>query len=198
MAGGFNDPLYRQSIRDDEILILRKDASQFYGLEFKVSYNKSDKFNLIADDKIFIYENVNYQNTFTITVNGEVNKRGSHQHRIGMTVQDAINLADGFTQLANQSAIIVNQEFSSVDNDGNTVTMSNQVNDVTLDYKIDPSSEIIVLPLENVVSVEGNVYNPGLITYSGKKSLRKYIALAGGFKENSIKKQNHTNVYKEF
>ena len=48
LAGGFNDPLFRQSIRDDEILVLRKDSNQFYGLEFKISYNESDKFNLIA------------------------------------------------------------------------------------------------------------------------------------------------------
>ena len=73
MAGGFDDPLFRKSIRDDEILILRKGDKQFYGLEFKISYNESDKFNLIADDKIFVYENVNYQNIFTIKISGEVN-----------------------------------------------------------------------------------------------------------------------------
>ena len=35
MAGGFNDPLFSQSIRKDEIIILRRDASQFYGLEYE-------------------------------------------------------------------------------------------------------------------------------------------------------------------
>ena len=191
LAGGFNDPLYRLSIRDDEILILRKDVNQFYGLEFRISYNKSDNFNLIADDKIFVYENVNYQNSFMITVNGEVNKRGSHQHKSGMTIQDAINLSEGFTQLANKSGIIVTQDFTSVDGDGNTIVVSNQVNDVTLNYELAAGSTLNVLPIENVVSIEGNVYNPGLVTYNDKKSLRKYIRLAGGFKENSLKK----NIY---
>ena len=189
IAGGFNDPLYRKSIRDNEILILRKDENQFYALEFKVSYKESGNFNLVAADKIFVYENINYENIFSIQINGEVNKRGSHQHRTGMTVQDAINLAEGFTQLANKSGIIVTQRFTSLDNYGNVLTVSSKVNDVTLDYELDVGSVLTVLPIENVVSIEGNVYSPGLVTYSGKKSLRKYISLAGGFRENSLKRQ---------
>jgi len=122
-----------------------------------------------------------------ITILGEVNKRGSHQHKIGMTIQDAINLAEGFTQLANKSGIVVTQQFTALDEDGNTIITSNQVNDVTLDYEIDSGSILTILPIENVVSVEGNVYNPGLVTYGGTKSLRKYISLSGGFKENSLK-----------
>ena len=42
------------------------------------------------------------------------------------------------------------------------------------------------MPIENVVSVEGNVYNPGLITHSGRKSIKRYISLAGGMKKDSI------------
>ena len=77
MSGGFNDPLYRKSIRDDEILILRKDENQFYGLEFKTSYDESDKFRLISEDKIFVYEDYRYNNHFAINVSGEVKKKGS-------------------------------------------------------------------------------------------------------------------------
>ena len=43
-----------------------------------------------------------------------------------------------------------------------------------------------MLPLENVVNVEGNVYNPGLITYSKGKTVNKYINLAGGAKPNTL------------
>ena len=38
-AGGFDDPLYRKTIRDDQIVVIRKDEKQFYGLEFKIHYN---------------------------------------------------------------------------------------------------------------------------------------------------------------
>ena len=43
-----------------------------------------------------------------------------------------------------------------------------------------------VLPLENVVSVEGNVYSPGLVTYNKGKTVNKYINLAGGPKPNTL------------
>ena len=103
-----------------------------------------------------------------------------------MTVQDALNLAEGLTQLANESGIIVYQTFTSINDAGILSSISTQVNDVTLDYKLTANSRVTVLALENVVSIEGNVYNPGLVTYSGRKSIKKYIELAGGIKPNSV------------
>ena len=43
-----------------------------------------------------------------------------------------------------------------------------------------------MLPLENVVSIEGNVYNPGLVTYTKGKTVNKYINLAGGPRPNTL------------
>ncbi len=186
IAGGFNDPLYRQTIRDDEIVVARKDVNQFYGLEFKVPYTESDKFNLIPGDKIFVYENSLYENLFSVSVIGEVNKRGNFQLQKGMTVRDAINLAEGFTELANSEAITVSEIFTSIDEFGNKIQETNQVNDANLDFELTDGSVVNVLPIENVVSVEGNVYNPGLITFSKGKTVNKYINLAGGPKPNTL------------
>ena len=60
--------------------------------------------------------------------------------------------------------------------------------DVSLSFELTLSngSVINVLPMENVISVEGNVYNPGLITYTGRKSIKKYLEIAGGIKKDSI------------
>ena len=186
IAGGFNDPLYRKTIRDDEITVIRKDENQFYGLEFEIPYNKSDSFQLISGDKVFVYENTMYNNLFSISVTGAVNKRGSFQLKSGMTVQDAIDLAEGFSPLANEEAITVTEIFTSVDDLGNVIEEKNQVNDATLDFELTNGSVINVLPLENVVNVEGNVYNPGLITYAKAKTVNKYINLAGGPKPNTL------------
>lgn len=187
IAGGFDDPIFRKKIRDDEIIVIRKDNKQFYGLEFSIPYNKSDNFQLFPEDKIFVYENIFYDNLFSISVTGAVNKRGNFQLKSGMTVQDAIDLAEGFSPLANKNAITVTEVFTYVDNLGNSVEERNQVNDATLDFQITDGSIINVLPLENVVNVEGNVYNPGLITYSERKTVKKYINLAGGVQPNSLK-----------
>ena len=187
IAGGFDDPIFRKKIRDDEIIVIRKDNKQFYGLEFSIPYNKSDNFQLFPEDKIFVYENIFYDNLFSISVTGAVNKRGNFQLKSGMTVGDAIDLAEGFSPLANKNAITVTEVFTYVDNLGNSVEERNQVNDATLDFQITDGSIINVLPLENVVNVEGNVYNPGLITYSERKTVKKYINLAGGVQPNSLK-----------
>ena len=186
IAGGFNDPLYRKTIRDDEITVIRKDENQFYGLEFEIPYNKSDSFQLMSGDKVFVYENTMYNNLFSISVTGAVNKRGNFQLKSGMTVQDAIDLAEGFSPLANEEAITVTEIFTSVDDLGNVIEEKNQVNDATLDFELTNGSVINVLPLENVVNVEGNVYNPGLITYAKAKTVNKYINLAGGPKPNTL------------
>ena len=189
VAGGFNDPIFRKSIRDDDILVLRKDANQYYSLEFNVSYDESDKFKLIPDDQIFVYENSQYTNSFAIEVSGEVNKRGTYQFREKMTVQDVINLADGFTDLANKSAIIVSQSFSTIDGNGDEIVIENQINDVELDFQVPNGAKVNVLPLENVVEVQGGVYNPGLIQYKKGYRYPRYVELAGGYKPNSLKRK---------
>ena len=46
---------------------------------------------------------------------------------------------------------------------------------------------IVVLPYKDMVNIEGNVYNPGLIAYQNGLSVNGYIKLAGGHQENSLK-----------
>ena len=106
-----------------------------------------------------------------------------------ITVGEALSIAGGITVLTSERNITVKQEFTDIDEDGNEFTISENVNNVTLDFEIGINSVIIVSPFENVVRVEGNVYNPGLITYQKGKSLPKYIELAGGHKPHSIKRK---------
>ena len=190
IAGGFDDPVYRKTIREDEILILRQDSKQFYSKEIPVSYQDSDQFKLKQNDKIFVYENVNYRNNFTYRIEGEVFKPGTYALPArSITVGEALSIAGGITVLTSGRNITVKQEFTDIDEDGNEFTISENVNNVTLDFEIGINSVIIVSPFENVVRVEGNVYNPGLITYQKGKSLPKYIELAGGHKPHSIKRK---------
>ena len=187
VAGGFNDPVYRKSIREDEILVLRKNKNEFYGKEFKISYKESDKFELQAEDKIFVYEDYKYNNSFKVTINGEVQKRRSFPLISKMTVGDAINRAEGFTPLANPSAIIVYEEFTATDESGTVTTVRENVGNVSQDFVLTSNSIITILPYEDMVNIQGNVYNPGLVAYESKLTVLDYIMLAGGYKENSLK-----------
>jgi protein involved in polysaccharide export with SLBB domain len=188
-AGGFNNPIFRKSILEDEILVLRKDEEQFYAKEFMVSYNDSEKFSLLPGDQIFIYENINYNNLLTVTVTGEVNKAGSFQIKNNLSVSDAIEMAGGFTELANPDGVIVTEIFSSFDISGNEITDRIRINDITLDFTVNNSAIIDVLPSENVVKVTGNVYNPGLVVYSSPATVKRFINLAGGIKPDSLRRK---------
>jgi protein involved in polysaccharide export with SLBB domain len=190
IAGGFDDPLFRKTIREDEIIVLRQDENQFYSKEIIVGYKNADQFKLEINDKIFIYEDINYSNNFTYRIEGEVYRPGTYPlNSRGLTVQEALSIAGGLTELTSERNITVEQEFTSMDKEGNTTVTSESVNNVTLDFEIGINSVIIASPFENVVRVEGNVYSPGLITYKKGKKVAQYLELAGGYKPNSIKKR---------
>ena len=188
IAGGFDDPIFRQTIRVDEIFILRKDSNQFYSEEFKVTYKDADQFKLKQNDKIFVYEDINYKNSYTYRVEGEVFKPGTYPvSSKNITVGEALLLAGGLTSLSSEKNITVKQEYTELDVDGNEVTNSEVIHNVTLDFQIGVNSVIIASPFENVVKVIGNVYNPGLITYVKGAKLPRYIELAGGRKPNTLR-----------
>ena len=186
IAGGFNDPVFRKTI-NDEITVLRRDENQFYSKEFKVSYEESDTFKLSIDDKIFVYEDINYRNAFTFTINGEVNKPGIYPLRKGMTVEDAIAIAGGITEIGSLNNLVVDQSFTSVNNDGNEVTSTKRVSNASLDFEIGVNTVISAIPYENVINIEGNVYNPGLIAYEKGYTINTAVIKAGGYKPNSLK-----------
>ena len=189
IAGGFDDPIFRKTIRENEITILRQDENQFYSLEIITSYKEADKLQLMPNDKIFIYEDINYRNNFTYRVEGEVNKPGTFPLTAGTTVSQALEKAQGLTELSTLDNIIVYQEFTEIQDDGTEVTQIKDVASVSLDFVLGSRSVIKALPFENVINVEGNVYNPGLVAYSRGITMSKAIIQAGGYKPYSMKKR---------
>ena len=188
MAGGFDDPIFRKTIRED-IVILRKDENQFYSKEFIIKYNDADSFSLKIDDKIFVYENINYRNSFTYRIEGEINKPGTYPLKKGITLQEAINLAGGLTELASPDNIVVTQEFTDIDLDGNETSVIENVANASLNFELSQNTIINIIPFENVVSVEGNVYNPGLVAFEKGMTMSDAITQAGGYKPYSLKKR---------
>lgn len=204
LAGGFNDPLYVPSIRTDEIKVLRRDNTQFYGAEFNISYKESDTFDLLPDDKVFVYEDSKYRNIPTVRIEGEVNRSGTFPFKQGMTIQDVINLAEGFTPFANPEGVILFDEWSPLlDKDeleergmSHTPLMQDPVANTTPEFKIAINAFIRVLPLKNHVLIQGEVYRPGLVTYTGPKSVKFYLEQSGGatslaeFKDSYLMRAN--------
>ena len=67
IAGGFEDPIFRSTIREDDCYFKTryKSVRQFRN---ETSYADADKFKLLPNDKIFVYENINLRNSFTYRV----------------------------------------------------------------------------------------------------------------------------------
>ena len=189
IAGGFDDPIFRQTIKTDEISILRKNSKQFYSDEFKVAYKDAESFLLNVDDKIFVYEDINYRNNFTYRIEGQVNKPGTYPLVKGITVEDALRLAGGLTELSSYGNLIVSQEFTQLNDLEEEVTVTQNVANVSLDFELGANSVINALPFENVVKVEGNVYKPGLVAFERGLTMSGAIVQAGGYKPYSIKRR---------
>lgn len=191
IVGGFEDPEFVKSINLDEIIIIRKDENQFYGNEFTTSYKASNEFNLIPGDKILVYENINFENTFIVTISGEVNKPGVYPFKDGMTVRNLLSLAGGMTPLSSESHIVVYENFTKLDNSPDNLSDTRGiVSNASMDFELSPGTSIFAFPAEKTILVQGNVFNAGLITPHGKStSISQAVSLAGGYKKNSDKKR---------
>ena len=107
-----------------------------------------------------------------------------------MTVQDALNLAGGLTEFANRDGIIVSQEVETLLDDlGNTNTTRIPIKDASLNLELTGNAVISVLALENIVIVEGNVFNPGPMTYTRGQKAREYVRRAGGLRPDTLKRK---------
>ena len=191
LAGGFNDPIFKQTIDKDKIVVMRKDPSSFYSKQFVLKYVDSGNFKLKPEDKILVYEDVNYRNSFTYRIEGEVYKPGVYPLVKGITVEDALRESGGLTEFSSVNNIVIKQEFTEIDEDNNFTTTTSSVANVSLDFEISSNSIITALPFENVVKVEGNVYNPGLVAYSKGLTMTDAIIQAGGYKPFSIKRNSY-------
>jgi protein involved in polysaccharide export with SLBB domain len=174
---------------DDKIVILRKDDNQFYAKEIITSYSDANKVQLQPDDKIFIYEAVNYRNSFTYRIEGEINQPGVYPLLEGTTLEEAITKAKGFTVFGNYNTLTLSREFTFIDNSGFEQTTTEALVNTSKDFILSRNTVVTVLPAENVVKVDGNVYNPGLVAYTSRMTMSRAIELAGGFKPYSMKKR---------
>ena len=168
-AGGFNDPIFLNRIKQNDITILRKDASEIYSKEYSVSYTDSENFILTPEDIILVYGNANYRDPITIEVGGEVNKAGRYLFKKGMTVMDAINSADGVTPFADISATELFDEDTG-----------DRINNISMNTLIPSTARINIPKINNSVKISGEVYNPRTVVYTKNKSLQAYLKSAGG------------------
>jgi len=190
-AGGFNDPNFIKLINSEKITVLRRDKDNLYSKEINISYENSHTIKAEVGDKILVYQNNNYASSPTYKVVGQVNKPGVFPYKKGLTVLDVINNADGLNEFSSINNIIVFQEITDTSTDGRSRTSLVQVDDASLNFEIGINSVIDARPLENTVTVNGNVYDPGVIAYQKGLTMMQAIERAGGFKKDSLKRKSY-------
>jgi polysaccharide export outer membrane protein len=109
-------------------------------------------------------------------VSGEVKKPGGFEYKEGVTVQNALALAEGFTEKADRSEVKVTRQIGG---SAQTVPMA-------LDALVLPN-DLIIVPQAQKIYLNGEVRRPGDYMYEKGLTVHKAITMAGGFTEKASK-----------
>ena len=119
-------------------------------------------------------------------------KAGTFPLTKGLTVGNAIDLAGGISVNGSMESISVIKTLNRIDENGLEIIENEPVGNVDLDFELSDKNIITILPKTNVLKIEGNVYNPGLVSIEGRYiSMSNAIELAGGYKPYSMKNRSY-------
>jgi len=193
LSGGFTDSTFIKSVYLDQGEIIRRDPDSRYEKIIKIDLN-----NIIRNgdhraiklqnlDRVIIHSNLNFFERENIKISGEVNIPGEYPLiRDGETLRSVIDRAGGFTSKALTNGISIYRDVEIVDDASQTnlaketILEKQRVAWERQDIILMPNDSIIVKESTGTVSISGEVYNPGIISYKKGKSINYYINSAGG------------------
>jgi protein involved in polysaccharide export with SLBB domain len=174
LGGGVNDSTFWKSIYHDQAEIIRRNPQTRYDEVIEVNLLEIIKGNGKADialqnlDRVVIHANLNYFEKENVQILGEVKIPGDYPLlRNGESLQSLISRAGGFTDKSFEDGIEIYR-------DSLRVAWKN------MNLPLMAGDSVVVREKPGTVFVTGEVYNPGLIEFDSRKSLKNYIDLAGG------------------
>ena len=174
LGGGFEDSTFWKSVYQDRAEIIRRDPEDRYdeiiNVNLKEVMNGNGKADIFLQnlDKVVIHANLNYFEKENIQILGEVNIPGDYPIlQNGESLQSLVNRAGGFTDKSFEDGIEIYR-------DSLRVAWKN------MNLPLMAGDSVVVKEKPGTVFVTGEVYNPGLIEFDSRKSLKNYIDLAGG------------------
>jgi len=182
LAGGLNDESYWKSVFSTRAEVIRRQENEKYAMVIPIYLDRlrqgdaSQNILLNNLDQVVIRQNPHFDPPRNVTILGEVNVPGVYTLTDNNEVLDnIIAKAGGFTDLAFEEGIEMYRQRQRV---------------VLRDYLLPVmDGDSIQVPRHpGVVLVAGEVYNPGLIHFKAKRSLREYIESAGGFTREASKR----------
>ena len=182
----------REDVLTDRGQISRQDHN---GVPVIVSFNVTDALEgrnnvkLMRNDRIRIYSLRELQEDATITINGQVQNPGTFTYREGMTLEDVILMARGFSNGADKTNIQIS---SRGGRERGTVEMYNleekpEVIHMTLKpYDIISVRRLTYFRPQTHVTIEGEVMSPGTyIIDKPEVRLSDVFADCGGFTDEA-------------
>ena len=174
LGGGVNDSTFWKSIYHDQAEIIRRNPQTRYDEVIEVNLLENISGNGKADivlqnlDRVVIHANLNYFKKENVQILGEVKIPGDYPLlQNGESLQSLISRAGGFTDKSFEDGIEIYR-------DSLRVAWKN------MNLPLMAGDSVVVREKPGTIFVTGEVYNPGLIEFDSRKSLKNYINLAGG------------------
>lgn len=181
-------------------IIRLKDNFQREQLSFnaaEIMAGTAEDIPLRREDIVIIPSIFDLRSEYTVQINGEVRNPGRFDFAEGMTVQDLIIAAGGFTEAASGSQIEISRRIRSSEGEDIssmsrtaeifTIDMNRELTSGGTQFVLQPFDLVNVRPaagyeLQRTVRLEGEVLYPGEYTLSRKdERVSDLIKRAGGF-----------------
>lgn len=181
-AGGFTERAYQSRIK-----VLKNTAT-----ERKIADIVADAFQTYqpeTGDKFFVSEILNrFENR--VTIEGAVFRPGEYELTPGLTVRSLIEKAEGLKEDAFQSRAYITRLKADNNTELLSFDVAKVINGTQPDIPLKREdivnvSSIFDLREEYIVTIEGEVREPGEFPFSENMSLEELIIKAGGFKESA-------------
>lgn len=113
-----------------------------------------------------------------VYISGEVNSPGGYDYQPGLTLDKAISLAGGYSEIASKER----------------VTLTRVINGASQQFSMRPTDAVLPGDIISIaeylqIFVNGEVQRPGNYPYQAGLTLEKTIALAGGFTGRASKRR---------
>ena len=182
IAGGINDSTYLKSMSLKNIEIIRITDDSYYPEIQTINFHDIQSgnipyINLKNLDYVSVKKNPKFEEPEVVFIEGEVLSPGYYAiSNNDETINSIISKSGGLTEVGHVYGI---QMYRS----GKQVILKEG-----LDVKVVDGDKIVVPKKTGTVSVQGEVYNPGLVQYVPNKSLNYYLKSTGGYNKNADKK----------
>ncbi len=161
----------------------------------KIMQGTASDIPLQREDVVHIYSIFDLRDQYTVSIKGEVRDSGVYQYSEGMTLEDLIMMAGGFTEGASPQRIEVSRRVTDTTNAGSALVhiakifQENVDKDLQLQasqFDLKPFDIVVVRSLpgfstQRQVRIQGEVLYPGIYTLTTKNErISDLIKRAGG------------------